>query len=62
MITVYFQLNGDIITDAISYPHGDYVEVELDVEHLPVGINAGYYRWDGDTYAIDDELKSQIDP
>jgi len=53
----YFQLDGDIITDVIEYPHGNYVEVELDQTHLPSGINAGYYRLNGNIYTLDEELK-----
>lgn len=54
----YFQLESDnIIRDAITYPHEGYTEVELNMTHLPAGINAGYYRWTGTTFEIVDELK-----
>ncbi|KAA8747104.1 hypothetical protein [Paenibacillus sp. UASWS1643] len=53
----YFQLDGDIIRDAITYPHEGYTEVELDMTHLPAGINAGYYRWNGTAFEIDESLK-----
>ncbi|WP_339306927.1 hypothetical protein [Paenibacillus sp. FSL R5-0519] len=54
----YFQLDSDnIIRDAITYPYEGYTEVELDMTHLPAGINAGYYRWDGASFAIDPALK-----
>lgn len=57
MTKFYFQLDGDIIRDAITYPHEGYTEVELDMTHLPAGINAGYYRWTGTTFEIDESLK-----
>ncbi|WP_339182898.1 hypothetical protein [Paenibacillus sp. FSL R5-0701] len=53
----YFQLDGNIIRDAITYPHEGYTEVELDMTHLPAGINAGYYRWNGTNFEIDESLK-----
>jgi hypothetical protein len=57
----YFQLDGDIITDAIEYPHEGYVESELDATHLPPGINAGYFRFiDGD-FVLDENLKEISD-
>lgn len=55
----YFKLNGDIITDAIDYPHAGYTEVELDKTHLPTGINAGYYRFQNGVYTKDDILYSE---
>lgn len=55
----YFKLSGDIITDAIDYPHAGYTEVELDETHLPSGINAGYYRLQNGVYAVDDILYSE---
>lgn len=57
----YFKLQGDIIVDAIEYPYGDYVEVELDHTHLPAGINGGYYRLNGSVYSIDEQLKAISD-
>lgn len=58
----YFRLNNDIITDAIEYEVYGYIEVELNQTHLPAGINGGYYRWNGTSYYIDEQLKqSQID-
>lgn len=54
----YFQLdNNNIIRDAITYPHEGYTEVDLDMTNLPAGINAGYYRWNGTTFEIDESLK-----
>lgn len=54
----YFQLDSDnIIRDAITYPHEGYTEVELGMTHLPAGINAGYYRWNGTTFEIEESLK-----
>jgi hypothetical protein len=57
MKTFYLALDGDIIVDAIEYPHDGYIEVELPTTHLPAGINGGWYRWDGATYVLDEELK-----
>lgn len=57
----YFKLDGDIIVDAIQHPHEGYVEVELPDVILPVGINGGWYRWNGTNYVLDEELKRQSD-
>lgn len=57
----YFKLDGDIITDAIEYTHEGYIEVELPETHLPAGINGGWYRWNGTTYVLDEELKNAAD-
>ncbi|RUS47573.1 hypothetical protein [Cohnella sp. AR92] len=61
MRTFYFQLDGNIIRDAIEYPFDGYTAVQLEVTHLPAGINAGYYRWNGTAYLIDEELRAQIE-
>ncbi|WP_427050365.1 hypothetical protein [Paenibacillus sp. TC-CSREp1] len=58
---IYFQLDGDIIRDAITYPHDGYTEVELDLTHLPAGINAGYYRLQDGIPVLDSALKSAAD-
>jgi hypothetical protein len=57
----YFKLGGDIIVDAIQYPHEGYIEVELPDVILPAGINGGWYRWNGTNYLLDEELKRQAD-
>lgn len=57
----YFKLDGDIIVDAIQYPFDGYVEAELPEITLPAGINGGWYRWDGEGYALDEELKRAAD-
>lgn len=57
----YFLLDGDIIRDAITFPHPGYTEAELDLAHLPAGINAGYYRWDGESFVLDQALKDEAD-
>lgn len=57
MKTFYLALDGDIIVDAIEYPHDGYIEVELPVTHLPAGINGGWYRWDGTTATPDETLR-----
>ena len=56
MKSYWFQLNGDIITDAIEYEYQDYIHVELDELFLPAGIRAGWYRWDGTAYHFDQAL------
>lgn len=55
----YLLLRGDIIADAIEYPVDGYTHVQMVDTHLPAGINAGWYRWNGTTYVLDAELKSQ---
>lgn len=49
--------NENIIRDAITYPHAGYTEVEINMTQLPAGINAGYYRWTGTMFEIDETLK-----
>jgi hypothetical protein len=56
MKAYWFQLNGDIITDAIEYEYEGYIHVELAEHILPAGIRAGWYRWDGESYQFDQEL------
>lgn len=57
----YMKLDGDIIVDAIQYPSDGYIEVELTETQLPAGINAGYYRWNGTNYMLDENLKKAQD-
>lgn len=52
----WFKLDGDIIVDAIEYQYEGYTPAELYEEYLPVGINAGWYRWDGTAYHFDQAL------
>ncbi|CAM3358750.1 hypothetical protein HP548_02905 [Paenibacillus taichungensis] len=57
----YFQLDGNVIRDAITYPYDGYTEVELDATHLPAGINAGYYRLQDGALVLDQALKDKVD-
>ncbi|SLJ92658.1 MULTISPECIES: hypothetical protein [unclassified Paenibacillus] len=57
----YFQLDGDIIRDVITYPYDGYTEVELGTMHLPAGINAGYYRLQDGVPVLDQALKDEAD-
>ncbi|MGP3788156.1 hypothetical protein [Paenibacillus sp. 1A_MP2] len=61
MSKFYFQLDGDIIRDAITYPYEGYTEVELDTTYLPAGINAGYYRLQDGVPVLDQALKDEVD-
>jgi hypothetical protein len=56
MKSYWFQLDNDIILDAIEYPYLGYTHVELDDMFLPAGINGGWYRWDGTAYHFDQAL------
>ena len=56
MKSFWFQLNGDIITDAIDYEYEAYTQVLIERSHLPAGINGGWYRWDGSAYHFDQVL------
>lgn len=59
----YFQIDaGNIITDVISTPHEGYVEVSLEDETMPVGINAGCFRLIDGAYVKDQELYDAIYP
>jgi len=44
MSKFYLQVDKttNVITDAIEYPYGDYVEIE--VEQLPAGVMGGWYK------------------
>lgn len=53
----YIVLDGDIIRDIISYQHEGYMEVDIPTP-LPIGINAGYYRWQNGKVVLDESLKS----
>ena len=46
----WFQVNEEnIITDAIEYEYPGYLEVELNDEFLPAGINGGWHVWHKET-------------
>ncbi|SHI63440.1 hypothetical protein [Lutispora thermophila] len=61
-MTFYLKIDeNNIIRDAIEYPFEGYTEVHLEETHLPAGINGGWYRWNGATYELDEELKRQAD-
>jgi hypothetical protein len=59
-MTFYVQLDGDIIRDIIEYPHEGYQEAEIQTP-LPIGINAGYYRWQDGQAVLDQALKDEVD-
>lgn len=55
--TFYISLDADnIIRDVISFPYGGYIPVELP-SPLPIGINGGWFRWDGENAIEDLDLK-----
>lgn len=56
MQTFYLQVqpNG-IITDAIDYPHGNYVPVEAEL--LPVGVHGGWFKLENGIIVEHPELK-----
>lgn len=56
----YLLLDGDIIRDAITYQYDGYTEVEFDTMHLPVGINAGYYRLQDGVPVLDTALRDEV--
>lgn len=54
----YLQVQNDgTITDAIEYPHNDYVEVEL--EYLPVGVYGGWWKLEDGELVEYPELKPE---
>ncbi|WFR64215.1 hypothetical protein P9222_08580 [Paenibacillus amylolyticus] len=57
----YFQLDGSIIRDVLTFPYEGYEEYELDKTHLPAGINAGYYRLQDGVLVLDQGLKEEVD-
>lgn len=53
---IYLQVRPDgIVTDCITYPHGDYVEHEVD--YIPQGINGGWFKFIGGKVVEVPELK-----
>ncbi|WFR64317.1 hypothetical protein P9222_09160 [Paenibacillus amylolyticus] len=56
----YLQLDGDIIRDVITYPYNGYTEVTTESDLLPIGVNAGYYRWQG-SFQLDQALKDEAE-
>jgi hypothetical protein len=58
--TFYILLDGNIIRDVIETPYKDYIEAQLPFP-LPIGINGGWYRWDGDTAVADETLKPETE-
>lgn len=57
MKTFYIQLDADnIIRDIIDYEHEDYLEIEADTP-LPIGVNGGWYKWEGGKFVEYPELK-----
>lgn len=58
----YFKVDeNDIIQDVITFAHEGYKEVDTEKDELPVGINAGYYKLNGNTLEIVSELKESIE-
>lgn len=56
-MTHYFLINEqNIIIDAIQYEVEGYTVLELNETHLPVGINAGWYRLTDTGYEFDQQL------
>jgi hypothetical protein len=52
----YLQVNdGGIITDAIDYPYGDYIEHETDA--LPTGVLCGWFKFENGAIVEHLELK-----
>lgn len=59
-MNLYIQVREDgVVTDVITYPYGNYAEVEHDLP-LPDGCIGGWYRWDGTTFVFDQALYDSI--
>lgn len=59
---LYIQTNADsVVTDVITYPHGDYVEIEHELP-LPDGLLGGWYRWVDGGFAFDQQLYDALHP
>lgn len=57
---LYIQVREDgVVTDVITYPHGDYAEIEHELP-LPDGCIGGWHRWDGTTFLFDQALYDAI--
>ncbi|KMY49246.1 hypothetical protein [Peribacillus loiseleuriae] len=56
----YLQVQKDgLITDAITYPYGNYIEYE--VEHLPPGVNGGWFKLENGVIVEYPELKPKTE-
>ncbi|GAN11030.1 hypothetical protein MAM1_0453c10582 [Mucor ambiguus] len=57
----YLKVDSEnIIRDCIEYPYDGYVQVDLPTP-LPMGINAGYYRYQNGNVTLDEALKAEVD-
>jgi hypothetical protein len=56
-VKFYIKSDGNIIRDIIEYEYNGYQEVDIPTP-LPIGINAGYYRWQDGKAVLDESLKS----
>ena len=52
--------NGNVVTDLITYPYGEYQEVEIDPEDIPESHLAGWWRWVDGAFVFDQELYNQL--
>ena len=54
----YFKLNDEnIINDVVEYPYEGYQEFELDMTHLPAGVNGGWWKLENDVLVEYPELR-----
>ena len=59
---LYIQVReDDVVTDVITYPYGNYMEIEHEVP-LPDGVLGGWHKWDGTTFVFDQALYDTLHP
>ena len=54
----YFKVNDEnLIEDVVEYSYEGYQEVELDMTHLPAGVNGGWWKLENDVLVEYPELR-----
>lgn len=57
----WIQVDGNkIIRDCIEFKYDGYIEADLPTP-LPIGLFAGYYRWQNGSIVLDQTLKDEVD-
>lgn len=58
---VYIKLDKHgVVRDVLTYPYEGFEEVEYDDHVLPRNISAGYYKWTGTDFIVDEQLKEEV--
>lgn len=49
-----------VVRDVLTYQYEGFEEIEYDDHVLPRNILAGYYKWNGMDFVVDEQLKEEI--